>query len=248
VVKPGELGNVEVITSYAKRSNLKVDIVWLQDQFRCGGSEAYEKWVLSLLGLNGGSPEVWTGDGRFDLRVAETPEEMEYFLAARQAAGETARMTAGYCWPWSDPHPDGSLVADVQVDGWSRPWNVKSDRSVGDAPGSPFWATDPLGFGQVGCVYTAQGFEYEWSGVIIGPDLIARDGRLVTDRAEFKDPNFRSRKAVSDAEADRLIRNTYKVLMTRGMRGTMLYAVDSDTRAFLADLVRVRRGLETVYQ
>ncbi|KUL29197.1 DNA/RNA helicase domain-containing protein [Actinoplanes awajinensis] len=49
------------------------------------------------------------------------------------------------------------------------PWNVKSDRSVGDAPGSPFWATDPNGFGQVGCVYTAQGFEYEWSGVIIGP-------------------------------------------------------------------------------
>jgi DUF2075 family protein len=247
VVKPGELGNVDTITAYAKRLNLKVDMVWLRDQFRCGGSESYEQWVLGILGLDGRQPDVWEGDGRFDLRVVETPEQMESFLAAKQAAGETARITAGYCWPWSDPRHDGSLVDDVQVGGWSRPWNVKSDRSVGDAPGSPFWATDPNGFGQVGCVYTAQGFEYEWSGVIIGPDLIARDGRFVTNRNEFKDPNFRSRKTVSDAEADRLIRNTYKVLMTRGMRGTVLCAADAETRSFLAGLVRVHRGLETVY-
>ena len=248
VVKPGELGNVDIITTYAKNLDLEVGVVSLRDQFRCGGSEAYERWVLSLLGLNGEEPTVWEGDGRFDLRVAEAPEEMEAFLAAKEAAGETARMTAGYCWPWSDPRSDGTLVDDVQIGGWSRPWNVKSDRSVGDAPGSPFWATDPYGFGQVGCVYTAQGFEYEWSGVIIGPDLAARDGRLVTNRAEFKDPSFRSRKTVSDSEADRLIRNTYKVLMTRGMRGTMLYATDPETRALLADLIHVHRGLETVYK
>ena len=247
VVKPGELGNVEIITAYAKKLNLEVDLVSLHDQFRCGGSEAYEQWVLNLLGLGGGQPTVWEGDGRFELRIAETPQEMEAFLAAKQAAGETARMTAGYCWPWSDPRPDGTLVNDVQVGSWSRPWNVKSDRSVGDAPGSPFWATDPAGFGQVGCVSTAQGFEYEWSGVILGPDLVARDGRLVTDRDEFKDPNFRSRKTVPDEEADRLIRNTYKVLMTRGMRGTVLFATDPATRAFLADLIHVRRSLETVY-
>jgi DUF2075 family protein len=247
VVKPGELGNVEIITAYAKKLNLEVDLVSLHDQFRCGGSEAYEQWVLNLLGLGGGQPTVWEGDGRFELRIAETPQEMEAFLAAKQAAGETARMTAGYCWPWSDPRPDRTLVNDVQVGSWSRPWNVKSDRSVGDAPGSPFWATDPAGFGQVGCVYTAQGFEYEWSGVILGPDLVARDGRLVTDRDEFKDPNFRSRKTVPDEEADRLIRNTYKVLMTRGMRGTVLFATDPATRAFLADLIHVRRSLETVY-
>jgi DUF2075 family protein len=247
VVKPGELGSVDIITAQARHLNIKVDLVSLHDQFRCGGSEAYEQWVLDLLGLNGDQPAVWKGDDRFDLRVAESPEELEAFLAAKEAAGETARMTAGYCWPWSDPRPDDTLVNDVQVGDWSRPWNVKSDRSVGDAPGSPYWATDPNGFGQVGCVYTAQGFEYEWSGVIIGPDLVARDSRLVTNRDEFKDPNFRSRKTVSDAEADRLIRNTYKVLMTRGMRGTILYAADPGTRALLADLIHVHRGLETVH-
>ncbi|SCG69963.1 DUF2075 domain-containing protein [Micromonospora inositola] len=248
VVKPGELGSVDVISAYAKQLNLDVEVVSLHDQFRCGGSEAYEEWVLDLLGLDGGEPSVWTGDGRFDLRLAESPEEMEAFLQAKQTAGETARMSAGYCWPWSDPRPDDSLVPDVQVGGWTRPWNVKSDRSVGDAPGSAFWATDPNGFGQVGCVYTAQGFEYEWSGVIIGPDLVARDGRLVTQRTESKDPAFRSRKQLSDFEADRLIRNTYKVLMTRGMRGTILYSTDPETRAYLAALVHVKRLVETTYE
>lgn len=247
VVKPGETGNVEIITAYAKEMNLEVDLVSLHDQFRCGGSEAYENWVVSLLGLDGGKPAGWEGDGRFELRVAGSPEEMESFLAAKQAKGQTARMTAGYCWPWSDPRQDGSLVGDVKIGGWSRPWNVKSDRSVGEAPGSPYWATDPNGFGQVGCVYTAQGFEYEWSGVIIGPDLIARDGRFVTERDEFKDPSFRSRKTVSDEEADRLIRNTYKVLLTRGMRGTIVYATDTATRAFISGLVNVRPEFETVY-
>ncbi|GAA2914176.1 ATP-binding protein [Actinoplanes cyaneus] len=245
VVKPGEQGSVQEITAYAERHKLDIDVVTLRDQFRCGGSEAYEQWVIDLLGLGGGKPSTWEGDGRFDLRVAGSPGEMEAFLAGKQGLGETARITAGYCWPWSDPRPDGTLVDDVRIGTWSRPWNVKNDRSVGDAPGSPFWATDPNGFGQVGCVYTAQGFEYEWSGVIIGPDLVARNGRLVTRRSECKDPAFR--KSVPDDVVDQLIRNTYKVLLTRGMRGTTLVSDDPETRDFLIDLVHVRRSPETVY-
>ncbi|MEV6705411.1 DUF2075 domain-containing protein [Micromonospora wenchangensis] len=244
VVKPGELGNVEVISAFAEKLGLEVDVVALHDQFRCGGSEAYEQWVLDLLGLDGGEPTVWTGDGRFDVRVVDSPQELEGWLVDRQADGGTARMSAGYCWPWSDPRPDGTLVPDVTIGGWARPWNVKSDRSVGDAPGSAYWATDPNGIGQVGCVYTAQGFEYDWSGVIIGPDLVARDGRLVPRREESRDPAFRSRKTVSDEEAERLIRNTYKVLLTRGMRGTVLYATDQETREYLRELVRVEHPPE----
>ncbi|WP_076473911.1 DUF2075 domain-containing protein [Micromonospora avicenniae] len=248
VVKPGEMGNVEVISSYAKQLNLDVEMVELHGQFRCGGSDAYEQWVVDLLGLDGGEPWVWTGDGRIDVRLANSPEDLEIFLATKQAAGLTARLSAGYCWPWSDPRPDETLIADVQIGSWSRPWNVKSDRSVGEAPGSAFWATDPNGFGQIGCVYTAQGFEYAWSGVIIGPDLVARDGRLVTRREQSKDPAFRSRKSVSDAEADLLIRNTYKVLLTRGMRGTAIYSTDPETREYLASLVKVTRPVETSYE
>ncbi|MFI5928397.1 DNA/RNA helicase domain-containing protein [Micromonospora sp. NPDC051543] len=233
VVQPGELGSLSLITRYASRHDMEIEVVSLGDQFRSGGSRSYVQWAEALLSVDDESRK-WTGDGRFDLRMADSPEEMEAFLADQLAAGETARMSAGYCWPWSDPRPDDSLVPDVQIDGWARPWNAKSERSVGDAPGSAFWATDPNGFGQIGTVYTAQGFDYDWAGVIIGPDLVARDGRLVTRPAQSKDPIFRNRSAVSDETADHLIRNAYRVLMTRGMRGVLLYSTDPETQAFLA--------------
>lgn len=98
-------------------------------------------------------------------------------------------------------------------------------------------ATDPAGFGQVGCVYTAQGFEYDWNGVIIGPDLVWRQNRWVSVRNANKDPDFRNRVKVSDREFDHLIRNVYKVLLTRGMHGTFLYSTDQETRTFLHGLV-----------
>jgi uncharacterized protein len=146
-------------------------------------------------------------------------------------------MTAGFCWPWSDPRSDGSLVPDVVIGDWSRPWNLRSDRALGGAPPSALWATDPAGFGQVGCVYTAQGFEYDWNGVIIGPDLVWRDGGWVAIRSASKDPDFRSRTSVTDLEFERLVRNVYKVLLTRGMIGTVICSPDEETRAMLRSLV-----------
>lgn len=235
VVRPGELGTVHSIESYARAKGYDVRFVSLDEQFRCGGSRKYEQWVLRLLGLADGGPLEWDGDQDFDVLLADSPQELEAFLSAQTG---TARMTAGYCWPWSDPRPDDTLVNDVVIGDWARPWNVKKDRAVGDYPPSMLWASEPNGFGQVGCVYTAQGFEYDWNGVILGPDLTVRDGRLVTVREENKDPAFRSRKSVPDSDFDQLVRNVYKVLLTRGMRGTVIYAVDPELRNHLAGLMR----------
>ena len=237
VVKPGEIGTVAAIEAAARSRALPVHRIALDGQFRCGGSASYERWVAGLLGLEPGGPQPWVDDGRFQVIVADSPWEVESLLRSKEDAGYRARLSAGYCWPWSDPTPDGTLVPDVRVEDWARPWNVKSDRRVGDAPGSPYWATDPGGFGQVGCIYTAQGFEYDWSGVIIGPDLLARDGRLVSNRAGNADPAFRNRTAVSNAEFDAHIRNIYRVLLTRGMVGTVVYATDPATRDLLHELV-----------
>ncbi len=124
---------------------------------------------------------------------------------------------------------------------WARPWNVRGERGVAGAPPAALWATDPAGFGQVGCVYTAQGFEYDWSGVIIGPDLVWRGDRWVTDRTASKDPVFK--KSTSDEDVDRLIRNTYKVLLTRGMVGTVVYSTDPETREKLRELVGAREAV-----
>jgi hypothetical protein len=236
-VRPGELGSIQEITAYAESLGLPVHLIRLDDQFRCGGSVAYVEWVLRLLGLSPGGPIPWAGDDHFSLRTAGSPQELEAAMKAEQDRGYTARITAGYCWPWSDPQPDGTLVDDVVIGSWSRPWNLKGERAVGGAPPSALWATDPAGFGQVGCVYTAQGFEYDWNGVIIGPDLVWRGDRWVAQRSGSKDPDFRSVKSVPNEEFDRLIRNVYKVLLTRGMVGTVLHSTDDETQAMLRTLV-----------
>ncbi|MFJ8002900.1 DNA/RNA helicase domain-containing protein [Streptomyces fagopyri] len=235
VVRPGELGTVSDIKAAAARRGIPCHVVPLDSQFRCGGSDAYLGWVVRLLGLEPGGPVVWEPDDRMHLLVADSPQEMETFLESRRAHGYGARMSAGYCWRWSpEPKPGNPLPPDVVIDDWARPWNLRGDRSVSGAPPSALWATDPAGFGQVGCVYTAQGFEYDWSGVIIGPDLVWRGDRWVTDRTASKDPVFK--KSTSDTDVDRLIRNTYKVLLTRGMVGTIVYSTDPETREKLRQL------------
>lgn len=237
VVRPGEMGTVEEIEAHAAKEGLAVHKISLNAQFRCGGSEEYEFWVRRLLGLVPGGPVRWAGDPAFAVRVADTPQELEHLLRARLDEGYGARIAAGYCWPWSDPRPDGTLEADVVIGDWARPWNLRGDRSVGGAPPAALWATDPAGFGQVGCVYTAQGFEYDWNGVIIGPDLVWRGDGWQAVRSANRDPDFRSRAKVDDLEFDRLIRNVYKVLLTRGMVGTVICSPDPETRDLLRSLV-----------
>ncbi|MFJ8034678.1 DNA/RNA helicase domain-containing protein [Streptomyces sp. NPDC096032] len=242
VVRPGEMGTVHEIDAAAKAKGLTVRHVSLDGQFRCGGSRAYEEWVLRLLGLTPGGPIPWQGDGLFSVTVAETPQELEAMLRTHQAKGLQARMTAGFCWPWSEPFFDDDksfvhLVDDVNLPqwDWKRPWNVQGDRSVGGYPSKNLWATDPAGFTQVGCIYTAQGFEYDYSGVIFGPDLVWRDGVWVADRKSSKDTVV---ARAPEHEFAHLIRNTYKVLLTRGMQGTVLFSTDTETREMLRSLVR----------
>ena len=233
VVRPGEIGSVDVVIQAARDRGIPVERVDLDAQFRSGGSRAYEHWVLRLLGLEPGGPVEWEGDDNFVLQIAETPVELEQMLATHQENGCTARMTAGFCWPWSKP-VNGHLVDDVVVGGWARPWNNYDERKLGDIPARSLWASEPGGFGQVGCVYTAQGFEYDWNGVILGPDLVWRGDRFVSDVSATKDPAFRGKGA---AGFDDFVRNIYKVLLTRGMQGTVLYSTDSETRAMLRELI-----------
>lgn len=235
VVRPNEVGTVSEIETAAARLDCEVVEVNLNDQFRCGGSRVFEEWVLRLLGLREGGPMVWEGDENFVLDVADAPSPMEEMLRRRLDAGYSARIAAGYCWKWSkEPAPDGTLRGDVVVGDWQRPWNNPKDSSAAGAPARSFWATDPAGFGQVGCVYTAQGFEYDYGGVIMGPDLVWRTDHWEA-RSEF---NQDSQVKKADHESfDRAVRNTYKVLLTRAMRGMTLYSTDPETQQLLSELV-----------
>jgi len=237
VVRPGEIGTVAAIREAAQARGLAVRMVELDGQFRSGGSRLYEEWVLRLLGLIRGGPVDWTGDESYQVRVTDSPWEMEEILSAQEAQGYGARMSAGFCWPWSDARRGEPLAPDVRIGEWTRPWNNKEERRHEGAPARSLWATEDGGFGQVGCVYTAQGFEYDWSGVIIGPDLVWRDGRFVSDVRASKDPAFRGK---DPADFDTFVRNVYKVLLTRGMVGTVIHSTDPQTREMLKGLMHDR--------
>ncbi|WP_308289350.1 DUF2075 domain-containing protein [Mumia sp. zg.B17] len=238
VVRPGEIGTVDDIRDAARAQGLETRVISLDGQFRCGGSRAYEQWVLRLLGLESGGPTAWEGDETtFDLRLADAPSPMEDHLREMLGEGYGARIAAGYCWEWSDPIKGGGLVPDVKIGDWHRPWNNRKPTSHGGAPGTPFWATDPAGFEQVGCIYTAQGFEYDYSGVILGPDLVWRGDHWVAQPDRSRDTAV---KRGSYEEFDRAVRNAYKVLLTRGMRGTIVYSTDPETQALLESLIPER--------
>lgn len=242
VVRSGEMGSLREITAAAEALGCDVEVVHLAGQYRCGGSEFFDAWVAGLLGIGHRREAAWSDlvtreDEHFVVHAAGSPHEVESWLLARQAEfGGTARIAAGYCWRWSDPEiVDNTkvLVPDVRIGDWRRPWNAKPDKRVPDAPESHYWASDERGFGQVGCVYTAQGFEYDWAGVIFGPDFVRRDGRWVA-RPEFShDPAV---KRAEELHFHNLIRNTYKVLLTRGMRGVCVYSTDPETQEYLVKM------------
>lgn len=235
VVRKGELGTPEYIERSAHELGIETIRVDLDGQFRCGGSRFYENWILGLLNLSENQPMKWEEDSNFKVALAESPEEMEDFLSSKLDEGYKSRITAGFCWSWNDPNEDGSLPLDVSIGTWHKPWNVKGDRGVGGYLSGELWAIDPKGFDQIGCVYTAQGFEYDWNGVIFGPDLVWRQDRWVGVPSGSKDPAMRG---VPQASFDQLIRNTYKVLLTRGLSGTIVYSVDSETQEHLRKLMK----------
>jgi len=231
VVRPGEIGTVEAITDAAMRAGAEVIRVDLNAQFRCAGSDAYIRWVDELLEFDGTTPTAWVPDA-FELTAVDSPQELEDWVHARADGTATARMTAGFCWPWSDPD-GGLLVEDVVIGDWRRPWNAKPEIKVEGAPSASLWAADPRGIGQVGCIYTAQGFEFDCSGVILGPDFVRRGDRWVID------PSFSHDSVVkrSGDAFDELVRHTYKVLLTRGLAGCAIHSTDDETLEFLHALI-----------
>ncbi|RZT87350.1 hypothetical protein EV383_4270 [Pseudonocardia sediminis] len=244
VVRPGEMGTEAEIRHAAESVGCHVEVVRLHGQYRCGGSEFYEQWVLRLLGLDPRPPIPWSElvegpDETYRVAALPSPTALEGWLAGQSTGtSDTARIAAGYCWRWSDPVDDEGtrrLVDDIEIGGWRRPWNAKPDKSVPGVPASHFWASDERGFGQVGCIYTAQGFEYDWSGVIVGEDFVRRGGGWVANRERSFDGLV---KRAAEDEFPALVRNTYKVLLTRGMKGTAMFSTDPETQEFLEEMCR----------
>jgi Mrp family chromosome partitioning ATPase len=245
-VRPNEIGTVEAIAGGAREEGVPITRVDLNGQFRCNGCAGYVDWVDGLLSPSPQEVGNWLAAREYDLRVLDSPAALERAVQGASIHGNTGRLVAGFCWPWSDPEPDGSLVKDVAIGSWKRPWNEKPPEQrkppkSQPAPGKhPYylWATQPKGEGEVGCIYSAQGFEFDYCGVILGNDLVWRGGvGWVASRDASFDPQIRRRKLDPDRLGD-LLRHTYRVLLTRGMKGTFVYSTDYETLELLRGLVR----------
>jgi len=173
--------------------------------------------------------------------VVASVQELERMIRERAEAGESARMVAGFCWPWSDELVGGKLAEDVRIGSWRRPWNARPEmrRLPKGIPKSNFWATDPNGLDQVGCVYTAQGFEFDYVGVIVGKDLRydAAAGGWIGDRSASADPAV---KRASEAEFLQLVKSVYRVLLTRGLKGCWVTFLDEATERFVRSRMESR--------
>lgn len=232
IVRPKEIGSVRYIREHAEKSGCNLFEYELQAQFRCAGSDAFVNWVNNTLGIERTANALWGREEEFDFRIFETPEALEKAIFEKAAQGFTARMTAGFCWPWSNPKPDGTLEEDVVIGSYRRPWNAKSDagKLAKGIPKEITWAYEPGGLNQIGCIYTAQGFEFDYVGVIFGKDLVydPNGQKWVGVKEESYDTEVkRSGSMFTD-----LVKNTYRVLLTRGMKGCYVHFMDRDTELF----------------
>lgn len=230
-VRPDEIGTTAAIESATRVLGVSLKTFDLAAQFRCGGCRDYVDWVDWLLGFGDTRPPSF--HGRYDLEVCGSPDDLDSLIRDAAAKGARTRLLAGFCWPWSDRKDDGSLVHDVQIGSWSRPWNAKADAKKSYRPDNdPYtlWATTNAGLDEVGCIYSAQGFEFDRVGVVWGKDLVWRSGKWVALKAESHDPIVRSAPDML-----RLVRNAYRVLLTRGIHGTRVLFLDEETRKHVAD-------------
>ena len=239
-VRANEIGSVRYLEENARRLGIAHSIIDLNTQFRCAGSKSYLDWVDNLLGFQAPHSLAWQAYGGYEFNICSTPLAMQEQLSAVMQSGNRCRLVAGFCWRWSEPRPDGSLVNDVSdplFAGWSAPWIEKGDRYANPRDHRYFlWATDNSHFSEVGSIYSVQGFEFDYVGVIFGNDLVYRNGSWQSNLRKNKDRQFqndlRRRLSVAAHTVDEVahLRNIYRVLLTRGMKGTFVYFMDPETR------------------
>ncbi|MEI6293897.1 MAG: DNA/RNA helicase domain-containing protein [Methanomicrobiales archaeon] len=232
-VRPDEVGTTDLIIQTAQRLNIPVKTYDLQAQFRCGGCAEYLDWINYLFGFSSVVPENWRENYNFS--IEDSPDDLEKIVLDQKGQFERNRMVAGFCWPWSDPNPDGTLIPDVVIGDWKRPWNAKAIKSSYPYEKHPYtlWAETSAGEKQIGCIYSAQGFEFDRVGVIWGEDLVWRDDSWVAQRQK----SFDNPVKAQSVDTQKYLRNAYRVLLTRGIIETRLLCIDDETREHVIECI-----------
>jgi DUF2075 family protein len=225
-----DVGSKETIKRFAKEKGAEIIVCELPSQFRCNGSNGYIAWLDDSLGIRE-TVNKTLAKHEFDFQVFDDAIALHDAIDQRNGNNK-ARVVAGYCWPWASKK--SSLAYDIHIGDYKRRWNLTDDGSL--------WIMKPNSIEEVGCIHTCQGLELEYVGVIIGPDLIVRDGQVITQPAKRASQDrtiFGWKKRLKQypeqtiRQLDLIIKNTYRTLMTRGMKGCYVFSEDGETREYL---------------
>ncbi|MEJ7931624.1 DNA/RNA helicase domain-containing protein [Ramlibacter sp. AN1015] len=225
-----DVGSKQLIRDYAEMRGAHVEEHSLRSQFRCAGSDGYLAWLDNTLAIRETANPTLDGID-YDFQVFDDVTAMHEAVQAKNH-GNRARVVAGYCWDWKSKKNSGAV--DIVIGSYRRQWNLTDDGSL--------WLIAPKSVDQVGCIHTCQGLELDYIGVIIGPDLVSAGaslepvpgGRARHDKTMKGYAGMAKRDPIAaKAQADAIIRNTYRTLMTRGMKGCFVYATDLGVRDYL---------------
>jgi DUF2075 family protein len=228
-----DIGGMDEIRHWAKHFDADVDELELTAQFRCSGSDAYLAWMDNWLGIRE-TANLNLSETNYDFRVFDSPIELRDAIVEKNGINNKSRLVAGYCWDWVSKKDPRAMDIEVPEFDFAMQWNLGTDGML--------WMVKPDSVNQIGCIHTCQGLELDYIGVIIGPDMRLENGDVITDpsarskhdRSIFgwksqmkKDP------ATTTKKLDSIIRNTYRTLMTRGMNGCFIYAIDKELNEYL---------------
>lgn len=233
-VTTSDIGSVEEIEKWAKMEHSEVFRMELVSQFRCNGSDGYLAWVDDVLQIRDTANYDLEGID-YDIRICDSPMEMEHIILEKNSIRNRARILAGYCWNWPKETRNDVNYHDIKIGDYGISWNLDG----GDA-----FAINPDSVHEAGCIHTSQGLEFDYVGVIIGDDMRYENGEIITDYSKRAktDQSMKGIKGIAknnpqeaDRLADEIIKNTYRTLMTRGMKGCYVYCTDSKLSEYLKE-------------
>lgn len=227
-----DIGSVAEIEKWAKKEGSEVHYLELQSQFRCNGSDGYLAWLDDVLDIRKTANYNLEGID-YDIRICDSPNEMRELVIEKNKVSNRARVLAGYCWEWLKKEQNNTDYHDIKIGDFEMSWNLGN--------GEPFAVSD-TSINEVGCIHTSQGLEFDYVGVIIGDDMRFENGHVVTDfsKRAKTDQSLKGIKKLykeipeeAKSRADEIIKNTYRTLMTRGMKGCYIYCTDQGMSEYL---------------
>lgn len=247
-----DIGHSDELRKIAREFDAEITDLELASQFRCSGSDAYLAWLDNSLSIRQTANDV-LDSGEYDFRVFDSPQEMHALIELKNRSNNKSRVVAGYCWEWQSKKKASAWDIEFLEFGYRRQWNLDEDGSL--------WIVKPGSVDQVGCIHTCQGLELDYVGVIIGPDLRYRNGELVADPSQRApaDQTVKGLKKMARTDPNRakslgdtIVKNTYRTLMTRGMKGCYVFCTDAPLADYLRSKLKTssptRKAFESTEQ